>query len=92
IKHGENEVDESGNLIFNYGGSYSVSTTTILSSSSPKLLDGILNIKNRLSFSTKYFFSYLVNFNLIFTYEERKVKGNKFYNNQFNFIINYNLF
>lgn len=92
IRHGDNEFDDYGNLVFNYGGDYNLSTTSILSSKNPKLLDGILSTKNRVTFIVKYYYSYFINFNLVYTIEKEKVRNNNITNNYFNLSLNYNIF
>lgn len=92
IKHGENEYDNNGNLVFNYGGAYNLSTTSILSSKNPKLLDGILSKKNRVTFLLKYYYSYFVNINFSFSSEKEKIRSNNITNNNFIFTLNYNIF
>jgi len=92
IKHGENEYDKNGNLIFNNGGSYYLGNTLILSSKEPKILDGLLNKKDRLGLSTKYYLSYFLNCEAQFIFEKENFLGNTKYNNIFLLNINYNLF
>jgi hypothetical protein len=92
IRHGDNEYDENGNLVFNNGGSYFISTTLILNSKEPKILDGILSEKQRLILNVKHYLSYSINYNVTFLYENEKKNG---VNNSFNYLgfeLNYNFY
>ncbi len=92
IDHGNNIYDESGNLVYNYGGSYLISTTTILSDKAPKILDGILEHTYKSNLDIKYLLSYNVNFDFAFNYVHYKSK-NVSKNSFESFItLNYNLF
>jgi hypothetical protein len=92
IKHGGNEYDEKGNLVFNNGGDYNIGTTLILSSPSPKILDGLLTKTDRINFVAKYYLSYFSNFEAFFTIEKVKFLDKKYNNNIFVLNLNYNLF
>ncbi len=92
IRHGENEYDKDGNLLFNHGGSYNLSTTLILSSKSPKILDGKLTSIDRINFAAKYYLSYFVNFDVLLSFEKENSVGKSLNNKIFIFNLNYNLF
>jgi len=92
IKHGDNLYDESGNLLFNYGGSYSLSTTSILSDLEPKLLDGVFSNINRYSLQLKYYYSYFINGGINIVYENMDKQGMVGNNTTLMVYLNYNLY
>lgn len=57
IRHGDNIYDDNGNLVFNYGGSYLLGTTSILTTQTPHVLDGNLSTLNSIGLKINYLFS-----------------------------------
>ncbi|MFH0734498.1 MAG: capsule assembly Wzi family protein [bacterium] len=92
IDHGNNKYDEKGNLLYNYGGSYLVSTTLLLSDKNPKLLDGLLEHTYKSHLNIKYLFSYNLNLDFSVNYIQYKSETTSKNSLESFITLNYNMF